>query len=126
MSTQASPLRILVVEDHAVNQMVARLILQNEGYAVEVAGDGIEAVEACGKNHYDLVLMDLHMPGLDGFDATREIRKFSPKNLNIVAVTADVMSGVQKLCTDAGMNGYLSKPYTMDQLLEVTRTFASA
>jgi len=107
------PLRILLVEDNVVNQQVLTLLLERAGYRVEVAGNGREALEAFEKRGFDLVLMDLQMPEMDGLRATRLIRareKAVGGRVPIVAVTANALPGERQRCLAAGMDDYLSKP----------------
>jgi two-component system sensor histidine kinase/response regulator len=112
--------RILLAEDNSVNVEVATLILEGEGYAVDVATDGIAAVEAVRKVRYDLVLMDMQMPELDGIAATRQIRgrELGGARVPIIAMTANAMREDQWRCLEAGMDDYLSKPYRPALLIE--------
>ena len=115
---------ILLAEDNPVNQMVALEMLELMGCRVDVAANGKEAVEAISKAGFDLVLMDCHMPEMDGFAAAAKIREHEQAGGNgqpvpIIALTADVQKGVQDQCGAAGMDGYLSKPFTQDQLQAV-------
>jgi two-component system sensor histidine kinase/response regulator len=112
--------RILLAEDNPVNVEVANMILESEGYAVDVVVDGNEAIEAIGRRRYDLVLMDMQMPQLDGLSATRAIRaaEQSGAHLPIVAMTANAMKEDRRRCIDAGMDDYFSKPYTPAALIE--------
>ena len=107
--------RILVVEDNLVNQKVAVGVLKKLGYQSDPVGDGQEALEALANHSYDLVLMDCHMPVMDGYEATRAIRRQegtsgSHEHLPIIAMTANAMAGDDKACYAAGMDGYLAKP----------------
>ena len=113
-------LRILLAEDNVVNQMVAQRLLHNLGHYVDIAGDGQEAVEAVLKRDYDVVLMDIHMPHLDGLDATRAIRSRIPaaRQPQIIAMTASSLPEDRRACTEAGMNGYLLKPVRMADLVD--------
>ncbi|HSK38853.1 MAG TPA: PAS-domain containing protein [Arenibaculum sp.] len=113
--------RILVVEDSITNQMVATALLKNAGYQVDVAGDGLEAIEAIRTVPYDLVLMDVAMPELDGFAATRALRAMPPPicTIPIVAMTANAMEGDRERCLGAGMNDYVAKPVERKHLLDV-------
>ncbi len=120
--------RILVVEDNPVNQQVALGMLKALGHRCDIAPGGEEALAALRAQRYDAVLMDCQMPGMDGFSATREIRKMeahgelAPPRLPIIAVTAYALEGDRQRCLDAGMDSYLSKPFTRDGLaLELQR-----
>ncbi len=113
--------RILLVEDNLVNQKVAAKMLSKLGLSCDIAYHGVEAVEACAKRRYDLVLMDCQMPILDGFEATRRIRALGEGRdmVPIIAMTANVMRGDREKCIAAGMNDYLPKPVTMEALQEI-------
>ena len=117
---EASPYRLLLVEDNGVNRKVALRMLRRLGYEADVAEDGREAVNAIVAKPYDIVLMDVHMPVLDGLEATVEIRKL---RLNwaqptIVAMTAAAMTDDERRCRDAGMDHYISKPIKLRSLKE--------
>jgi CheY-like chemotaxis protein len=113
------PLRILLAEDNAVNQKLALRLLSNMGYAADVAADGQRAVDAVASGTYDVVLMDVQMPELDGLEATRRIRAGWPdRRLHIVAMTANAMAGDRDACLAAGMNDYISKPIDPAALAE--------
>ncbi|SLM32571.1 putative Histidine kinase [Desulfamplus magnetovallimortis] len=112
--------KILLVEDNYINQQVATEILKNAGLVVEVACNGVEAIEAIEKKHYDLVLMDIQMPVMGGYEATFRIRQNKRFNkLPIVAMTAHAMSGSRQMCIDAGMNDYVTKPIDNNHLFSV-------
>ncbi|MDX2096598.1 MAG: response regulator [Leptolyngbyaceae cyanobacterium bins.59] len=113
------PLKILLAEDMAVNQKVALHVLQQMGYRADVAGNGLEVLQALHRQPYDVVLMDLHMPEMDGLEATRLLReqKFGSDRLQIIALTADVMQGAREACLKAGMDAYLTKPIRTQDLL---------
>ena len=113
---------ILLAEDNPVNQEVARNMLQALGCRVVAVTDGEQAVSACSTAHFDLVLMDCHMPKMNGFTATAELRRQATElgrpYTPIVALTADVVKGVREQCLAAGMDDYLSKPFSHRQLTE--------
>ena len=119
-------LRILVAEDNPVNQQVALGLLRKLGHSVDVVGDGAEAVEAVRLLPYDLVLMDVQMPEMDGLEATRAIRSLAiqASQIPIVAMTANAMRGDDQICLDAGMNGYISKPIDRRKLTEVLAQYS--
>jgi len=104
--------RILVVDDNSINQMVAEEILIRAGYTVDLVGDGLLALEAAGRRHYDLILMDVQMPGIDGYEATRRLVALPPDiaAVPVVAMTANAMAGDREKCLDAGMVDYIAKP----------------
>ncbi len=113
------PLCVLLAEDTPVNQMVARKMLENAGHTVEIAGDGLAAVAAYQRAKFDVILMDVHMPEMDGLQATRHIRQLeagSDRHMLIVALTANAMQGDQDQCFSAGMDAYLSKPIRTQEL----------
>ena len=118
---------ILLAEDNAINQKLALRLLQKAGYSVDVVENGLQAVNAVQKKQYSLVLMDVQMPELDGFDATRQIRALpSPTGIiPIVAMTAHAMAGDREKCLEAGMNDYLSKPLNIDEVLTVVNKYAA-
>ncbi|MDM0015689.1 response regulator [Variovorax sp. J22P168] len=117
---QRHPLRILLAEDNAVNQKLALRLLQQMGYRADLASNGIEAVESVQRQAYDVVLMDVQMPELDGLDATRQICALYGvgERPRIVAMTANAMQGDQEACLAAGMDDYVTKPIRVDRLVE--------
>ena len=109
--------RVLVVDDNAVNQQVAKRMLEKLGCTVVLAGDGIEAVDKSADGSFDLVLMDVQMPGMDGLTATRAMRRrASTATVPILALTANAIAGDEALCLSSGMNGYLTKPVRLHDL----------
>jgi signal transduction histidine kinase/CheY-like chemotaxis protein len=118
---------ILLVEDGLVNQRVAVGLLRRQGHDVAVANDGQEAIEALAKRSFDIVLMDVQMPTLDGFQAAQIIRqneRESGRHTPIVAMTASAMKGDRERCLEAGMDGYVSKPIDPQQLYQAIEEFA--
>lgn len=117
---------VLLVEDNEINQQVAQAILQEMDIRVDVAENGIEALKRASTKQYDAILMDLQMPLMDGFEATRNIRDFDQET-PIIAMTADAMQGVKEQVLEAGMDAYISKPFEPIQLFSVLqRTIQSS
>ena len=114
------PLRILLVEDNSVNQMVAQLLLKRLGYQIDTVENGFEAIQATQNKRYDLILMDLQMPKMDGLTATKLIRS-RPLNskAQIVAMTADAMPEDRQACFDAGMDDYITKPVVLSEIIQL-------
>jgi PAS domain S-box-containing protein len=115
-------LKVLVAEDNPVNQMVMSRLLERDGHTAVVANHGGEAVEAFDREPFDLILMDVQMPEMDGFEATRRIRERQAaggRMTPIVAMTAHAMTGDRERCLDAGMDDYLPKPFPLDDLARV-------
>ena len=114
------PLRILLVDDSGTNQKLANIVLSKMGFDPVTANNGAEAIEKAKANTFDLILMDIEMPGLDGIQATREIRQLDNpgKHPYIVAMTANAMAGDRERYIDAGMNGYIAKPFKLSDLLK--------
>ncbi|MGF1611499.1 MAG: response regulator [Kiloniellales bacterium] len=112
--------RLLVADDVKVNQKLITAILANSDFEIDLVGNGLEAIAAVEQRPYDLVLMDLQMPELDGLEATRRIRKLAgpAAQVPIIAMTANAMRGDEEKCLQAGMDGYVSKPINRDQLLD--------
>jgi signal transduction histidine kinase/CheY-like chemotaxis protein len=109
--------RILVVEDNPTNQEIVLAILERAGIVAEIANNGKEAIEAVQRGDFDAILMDIQMPIMDGYEATRTIRKDPTlKSLPIIAMTAHAMKGDEEKCMEAGMDGYVSKPISQDRL----------
>jgi len=120
---QIQKYRILLAEDNLVNQMVAKRLLENQGHTITIARDGKEALEMLTKESFDLVLMDVYMPRMDGFEATASIRKQEragkdSKHIPIIAMTASALKGDRELCIASGMDGYISKPIDSEFMIE--------
>ncbi|MDT8394118.1 MAG: ATP-binding protein [Bacteroidales bacterium] len=120
-------LSILLAEDNEINQKIIQYSLINSGFKVDIAKNGQEAIDCYHEGNYDLVLMDVQMPVLDGFEATAHIREIEKAALNdsvhipIIALTANAMKGDREKCLEAGMDEYLSKPFTPNDLLNIIR-----
>ncbi|MEZ4649697.1 MAG: response regulator [Candidatus Eisenbacteria bacterium] len=110
------PHRILLVEDNPVNRKVALRILAHLGYEADVAVNGAEAIEACRSGSYDLVLMDVQMPVVDGLAATRAVRALPGIQPKIFAMTANAMEGDRERCLAAGMDDYIAKPVRIEDI----------
>ncbi len=113
--------KILLVEDNQINQMVAQNLLVNYGFQLDIANDGLEAIERVKTKNYDIILMDVQMPEMNGLDATRYIRSHfsAPKcNVKIMAMTASVLKQEIDVCIEAGMDDYLPKPYEPEELYQ--------
>lgn len=119
-------IRILLAEDHPVNQHLALKILEKGGFYADSVSNGKEALEALNSTFYDIVLMDVQMPEMDGFEATAQIRKMQGSNdhIPIIAMTAHAMKGDEKRCLEAGMDDYISKPINPQKLFEVINKWA--
>ncbi|MBI9112492.1 MAG: response regulator [Maridesulfovibrio ferrireducens] len=115
---------VLLVEDNAINRQVAEQILMTTGLEIETAINGLEAVQMLAQNNYDLVLMDIQMPEMDGYEATRTIRnKLKKKDLPIIAMTAHAMRGDKEKCLQAGMNDYIPKPIDKNQMISTIKAY---
>jgi len=120
-------LKVLVVEDNKINQLLAKQLLISWGVTVEVANDGFEAIAKLQRRTFDLILLDLQMPEIDGFEVTRFVRKTikAPANqIPIVALTADAFTETKQLTQNAGMNDFITKPFQQKDLLRVLRKFS--
>jgi signal transduction histidine kinase/CheY-like chemotaxis protein len=121
---QRHPLRILLAEDNVVNQKLALRLLQQMGYRADLASNGIEAIESIARQPYDVVLMDVQMPEMDGLEAARQIttRWSAAARPRIVAMTANAMQGDREQCLAAGMDDYVTKPIRVERLVEALST----
>jgi CheY-like chemotaxis protein len=116
-------LKVLIVEDNESNQLVARIMLDRFGCRSDIASNGQDALEAIGRTEYDLVFMDCQMPVMDGFEATRFLRRVEgkAKHTTIIALTASALKGERERCFEAGMDDYITKPITFDALSGIMR-----
>lgn len=114
-------IRVLLAEDNAVNQVVGQRMLTKGGYLAVIVGNGLEALNVLREEPIDLVLMDWHMPEMDGVEATRAIRAAGEpwSSVPIIALTANAMDGDRAICLEAGMNDYMSKPFMIEEFLAV-------
>jgi CheY-like chemotaxis protein len=114
------PLRILLAEDNVVNQKLALRLLTKMGYRADVAGNGLEVIQAVGRQPYDVILMDVQMPEMDGLEATRRLcaQLDALHRPRIIAMTANAMQGDREMCLAAGMDDYLSKPIRVEELVK--------
>ena len=123
-----SQLKILLVEDNILNQKVVTFNLKKYNYGVTSVKNGTEALEAIKTGDFNLVLMDLMLPGMNGYEITSEIRKYEKKQgvkeeIPIIAITANTLDNDREKCLKVGMNEYLPKPFTAEQLMEKIRIF---
>ncbi|HXC25952.1 MAG TPA: response regulator, partial [Gemmatimonadaceae bacterium] len=122
-----TPLRILLAEDNAVNQEVAVAMLRKRGHHLTVVDNGAKTVDAIRHGKFDVVLMDIHMPEMDGFAATAAIRQLpGGVDLPIIALTADALAGEREHCLASGMNGYLAKPFQSHELFAAVEGWSNA
>ncbi|WP_141330735.1 ATP-binding protein [Myxococcus sp. AB025B] len=123
---QRLPLRILLVEDNPINQKVGLRLFKKLGYDADVAGNGVESLSALERERYDVVFMDVHMPQMDGLEATRRIRADAPRygSPRIIAMTASVIQGDKDLCLQAGMNDFVTKPVDATLLMAALESAA--
>jgi CheY-like chemotaxis protein len=129
--TSGAGLRVLLVDDNAINQMFGEAMLERLGFRVAIASDGAEAIQRWKTESFDLILMDCHMPVMDGFAAARAIRqgelaRSQPTHLPIVALTACVGDDEHADCIDAGMDAILQKPFDADKLLAMVNGWTAA
>ena len=121
--TISQELRILLVEDNLINQKVAAHTIKKNGHQLDIANDGLEAVEKFQNNTYDLILMDIQMPNMNGYEATQMIRKIEQEKgsdaIKIIAMTANALKGEKEKCLSIGMSGYLAKPFKQDDLIAI-------
>ena len=125
--TAHASMKVLIVEDGHVNQLVGARMLEKRGHVVTLAANGRQAIEYCGKEAFDAILMDVHMPGINGYEATAKIRHMEQatgSHVPIIAMTANAMKGDRERCLAAGMDDYISKPLRSAELFQVVEQFA--
>jgi len=120
------PLEILVAEDNLINQKVIFHILKKLGYQATLAENGAKAVEEARQKQFDIILMDMQMPEMDGLEATRFIRENLESQPIIIALTANTMQGDQEICLNAGMTDYLAKPVRLEELTNKLEKYSLA
>lgn len=120
MTWETKNYSILLVEDNKLNQTVVKFTLRRYGYLLDVANNGIEAIEKFKKGKYDFILMDIMMPEMDGLEATKIIRNLeNGAKIPIIALTADIMIANEEKCLNNGMNAHIAKPFEIDNLFKV-------
>jgi CheY-like chemotaxis protein len=122
-SSSGSPLRVLLAEDNIMNQKVARIWLERLGLSVDIAGHGEAVLEKLRENTFDLILMDIQMPVMDGYETTRRIRQELCLDLPVIAMTAHTSDKERENSLLCGMNGYLSKPFRDDELYHILHKY---
>ena len=129
LDSSAPSFKILLAEDNPVNQKVAKRVLTHLGYQADIVNNGVEAIKAIAEKSYDLILMDIQMPEMDGLETTRYIRKQELESqlppIAIVAMTANATDDDQNVCRDAGMSDYISKPIQLDKLKNMLQRYES-
>ncbi len=122
-SARNSPPRILLAEDNESSQMVALQMLHKLGYKADAVANGLEVIHAMERQHYDIVLMDIKMPEMDGLEATRIIRQRWPDGPKIIALTAYGLEGDREMFIEAGMDDYISKPVQKEDLARMLEKY---
>ncbi len=123
--TDSSHPRILLTEDNPVNQTIAQRMLRHLGYPVDIAANGLEALQAMERQSYSIILMDIQMPEMDGLEATKIIRQrlSAEEQPLIIAVTAHALDYSREMCLDAGMDDYMAKPVQIEDLAEMLEKY---
>ena len=120
MDTAEKLIKILIAEDNVLNQKIIEILIKRMGWNYTLVADGVEAVEECMKGDYDVILMDIDMPQMNGWEATIEIRR-KKMNIPIIALTAYSEESFRKKSFEAGMDSFLSKPYNKEEIYETIR-----
>lgn len=123
VKTKFEPYSTLFAEDYDINQELVRDMLEHMGLRVDLADDGARALELYQKNHYEVVLLDIQMPKVDGLEVAREIRKMERKQPVIIAITANALEGDREICLNAGMDDYIAKPVEIHRLESVLKKY---
>lgn len=119
--------KVLIVEDNADNREVIRTVLTHHGYEVVEAVDGVEGIDKAGRERPDIILMDLSLPKMDGWEATRRLKADDElKDIPVIAITAHAMSGDEEKALEHGCNGYLAKPCTPKSVIDIVKKFIKA
>ncbi len=119
--------KVLIVEDNADNREVIRTVLTHHGYEVVEAVDGLEGIDKAGRERPDVILMDLSLPKMDGWEATRRLKADDElKDIPVIAITAHAMSGDEEKALEHGCNGYLAKPCTPKSVIDIVKKFIKA
>lgn len=124
MKIDQSQYQILLAEDNLVNQKVAAMMLKKLGYIADIANNGLEVLQMVEKRFYDLILMDMQMPEMDGVTATKIIRQSNQPQPRIVAVTANALEEDRQMCFDAGMNDFVTKPLLIQVLNRIISEYS--
>jgi len=120
-------MKILVAEDNLTNQTLMRKLLEKAGYSPVIVENGNLVMAELEKNSYDVILMDLHMPEMDGIECAKMISgKYAAKKPKIIALTADAYKETEDECREAGMDGFLTKPFNLENMLEMLKSFKEA
>lgn len=121
MNWETKNYSILLVEDNKLNQTVVKFTLKRYGYNIDIANNGLEAIDLFKESQYDFILMDVMMPEMDGLEATKIIRELEreEEHIPIIALTADIMVANEEKCLENGMDAHLSKPFDVDHLFKV-------
>lgn len=125
MDTAEKLIKVLIAEDNVLNQKIIEILIKRMGWNYKLVGDGLEAVEECFNGNYDVILMDIDMPQMNGWDATIEIRR-KKNNIPIIALTAYSEESFRKKSFEVGMDYFLSKPYDKDEIYETIRKCVNA
>jgi len=121
---EENPLSILVAEDNFINQKLAERILLRLGYKIDIVSDGKQVLDALRRKTYNVILMDVRMPEMDGFEATMKVRQMAIEQPYIIAMTANAMPEDKEECLNMGMNNYIAKPMQMPEITNILKNIA--